>query len=111
MRDVRVLTYKPFGFGQHYANFRAPFWHGDGIKIYTNLKLTLTLADGVLSGALTANAGIIVSDTDITLIYTLPDKSTVTEYLVTDDDGQFSTRPSVGDQFSVMARASINAVM
>ncbi|AUH00844.1 DUF2612 domain-containing protein [Prodigiosinella confusarubida] len=107
MKDVRVLTYKPFGFGQHYANFCAPFWHGDGIKIYTNLKLTITLANSVLSGDLTANAGIIVSDVDITLIYTLPSGATVTERLVTDADGNFSATPNVGADFIVVARAQV----
>ncbi|AIU88344.1 DUF2612 domain-containing protein [Pectobacterium odoriferum] len=105
-KDVRVITYKPFGFGQHYSNFRAPFWHGDCIKIYTNLKLTLTFSDGVLSGALTAAPGIVVSDIDVTLIYTLSGGATATEHLVTDDNGQFSTTPQF-DEFTVVARAQV----
>ncbi|CPR20599.1 DUF2612 domain-containing protein [Brenneria goodwinii] len=107
LRSARFLTYKPFGFGPHYANFRAPFWHGDGIQFYTNLKLTLTIANGMLSGALTASAGVVVSDVDITLIYTLSDDSTVTERLVTDAGGQFSTMLNVGDDFTVVARAQV----
>ncbi|PWC25120.1 DUF2612 domain-containing protein, partial [Brenneria nigrifluens] len=106
-KQARTLTYTPFGFGLHYANFRAPFWHGDGIKIYTNLKLTLTLVDGVLSGELTANAGVVVSDVDITLIYTLPGGATVTERMVTDAGGQFSTVTDVGADFTVVARAQV----
>lgn len=105
--SYRFLTYKPFGFGQHYANFRAPFWHGDGIKIYTNLKLTLTFSDGVLSGALTAAAGIVVSDIDVTLIYTLAGGATATERLVTDSNGQFSTAPDFSVGYDVVARAQV----
>ncbi|PWC10641.1 hypothetical protein B4923_16095 [Brenneria roseae subsp. americana] len=107
MKQARTLTYKPFGFGPHYSNFRAPFWHGDGIKVYTNLKLTLTFTDGVLSGALTAGAGIVVSDVDITLIYTLAGGSTVTERLVTDDNGYFETTPNIDVGYSVVARAQV----
>ncbi|MDG0802703.1 hypothetical protein [Pectobacterium polaris] len=81
----------------------APFWHGDGIKIYSNLKLTLTLTDGVLSGAL----GIVVSDIDVTMIYTLVGGRTETERLVTDDNGQFSTTPSFNISYSVVARAQV----
>ncbi|MGM3159957.1 DUF2612 domain-containing protein [Dickeya undicola] len=105
-KDIRVLTYKPFGFGQHYSNFRAPFWHGDGIKIYTNLRLTLLFENGVLSGSLAANSGVVVSDVDVTLIYTLHDGTTITSRAVTDSRGQFSDTPPAID-FSVVGRAQV----
>ncbi|AMO49212.1 Hypothetical protein AKI40_2824 [Enterobacter sp. FY-07] len=106
MKPARTLTYRPFGFGQHYNNFRAPFWHGDGVKFYANLQLVLTWSGDVVSGTLTANPGVSVSDIDVTLIYTASGAST-NQSAITDTEGRFTVTPPVAEPFSVIARAQV----
>lgn len=107
LRSARFLTYTPFGFGQYYANFRAPFWHGDGIQYYTGLRMTLVYIDGLISGTLTANDEISVANVDVSLVYTMEDGSIHTDYLVTDESGNFSTTPSIRGSYTVVARAQV----
>ena len=71
------------------------------------IGISLLFSDGKITGALAASACIDVADADITLIYTLEDGSTVTEYLTTDDDGNFSTTPSVSGNYTAVARAQV----
>ncbi|MEC5343649.1 putative phage tail protein [Brenneria populi] len=78
----------------------------DAIALY-GIGISLTYVDGILSGILTGSACIDTADQDVTLIYTLPGGGTVTERLVTDANGHFSTTPSVGDEFTVVARAQV----
>lgn len=108
MKPARILAYTPFGFGKYYSNFRAPFWHGDGIHFYSNLQLTLTYdsATRKISGALTANRGVTVSGVDVTLFYT-SNGTTVTQDAVTDAAGQFFVTVPVADPFYAVARAQV----
>ncbi|MFJ5378118.1 YmfQ family protein [Pectobacterium sp. CHL-2024] len=77
------------------------------ITIESNLKLTLTLSNGVLSGELTANAGIVVSGVDITLFYSLAGGKTETVVVKTDSDGKFSVTPGFNIGYDVLAHATV----
>ncbi len=101
--SLKLLLCRLAEFSPAHTKFTSTY---DVMSLY-GIGIVLSYDAGVLTGILTGTSCIDVSGADITLIYTLPDKSTVTERLVTDDSGQFSTTPSVGDQFSAIARAQV----
>lgn len=71
------------------------------------INMSLLFSNGAITGTLIASACIDVADMDVTLIYTLEDGNTHTDYLVTDENGNFSTTPSVSGNYTAVARAQL----
>ncbi|WP_345719222.1 YmfQ family protein, partial [Brenneria nigrifluens] len=101
--SLKLLLCRLSEFSPAHTKFSSSY---DVSSLY-GIGIALSLVNGILSGTVTGTSCIDVADVDITLIYTLPDGSTVTERLVTDAAGQFSTVPDVGADFTVVARAQV----
>lgn len=78
----------------------------DVISLY-GLGVVLSYDSGVLTGVLKGESCIDVSDVDITLIYTLSDKTVIIGRTITDENGRFSVEPKITGGYTVVARAQI----
>lgn len=107
-REHRVLTYKPFGFGPFYANFRAPFWHGDGLHLYYSVKFTFHFDNdrGVLYGQVVSE-DVMVADLDVRLTLTDSAGEEKTVYVVSDEKGQFSVQMEKTGTYTIVAQTQV----
>lgn len=107
-REHRVLTYKPFGFGPHYANFRAPFWHGDGLHLYYSVIFQFSLDNdlGILHGKLISEE-VVISDLDVKLTITDENGEEKTVFVVADENGEFSVQMEKTGRYSVVGQTQI----
>lgn len=107
-REHRVLTYKPFGFGPYYSNFRAPFWHGDGLHLYYSVHFQFSFDNeaGILNGKLISE-DVVISDLDVKLTIIDENGEEKTVFVVTDENGEFSIQMEKTGRYTAVAQTQI----
>lgn len=107
-REHRVITYKPFGFGPYYSNFRAPFWHGDGLHLYYSVHFQFSFDNeaGILNGKLISE-DVVISDLDVKLTITDENGDEKTVFVVTDENGEFSVQMEKTGRYTAVAQTQI----
>lgn len=103
-----TLSYRPFGFGPHYANFRAPFWHGDGIHLTYRVDFTFTFdnENGILHGSIRSDEAS-VNDIDVKLTITSDNGVEETFFATTNEDGNYSVEIERNGKYTVVAQAQL----
>ena len=106
--EFRVLSYRPFGFGPYYSNFRAPFWHGDGLHLYYSVLFQFSFDNdaGMLHGKLISEE-VVISDLDVKLTITDADGIEKTVFVVTDENGEFSVQMEKPGKYTAVGQTQI----